>query len=1112
MKQDIRKVKNIEDWIRYFSDNLDWDIDFDEIDDIDDISYEYTPEELGLKPESCAKIRSLKQLRPLTNDQPWGIFCVEFEGNRFEITALRRILSTQIPRRRRYVTDRRTWNLNDLLFICSWGEGNETTLGLAHFEEREGVLPQLKVIYCAPAKEDTHNIHTFEERIGHLQWPSDPSDTESWRGNWSAAFTSGYRQTIHAAAELTKRLAEEALAIRDRILHTLEIETEQGYVHRLYNKFKEQLVHDMKEQDFADMYAQTIVYGLFSARCMDDAPETFSAAEAVEHIPNTNPFLKSLLQECLDVKTHSGISYDELEVGNVVDILAGIDPKEIVQDFGRQTGGGREDPVLHFYEEFLNAYDKTQKVQRGVYYTPQPVVNFIVRAVDDILKNEFGLKDGLASTETKLVEMPVEKAQAGKSGLKTVVEKVEVPAVQVLDPATGTGTFLRQVILQIYEDFKTAHKGETDAAIRKAWNEYVPEHLLSRINGFELMMAPYAVAHMKLAMVLQETGYDFQSDKRLQVYLTNTLEEPSSNGSQLTFFSDPLAMESVEANHAKANKGINILIGNPPYSCESANKNEWIGHLMDDFKTEPNSNIRLQEQNYKAINDDYVKFIRYALHRTKKLNERILAFINPHGFLDNPTFRGMRWSLLQFFSKILIVELHGDSRRKEICPDGSKDENVFDIQQGVCIFIGIYDEKNAKQCSVFKTDIYGLRNDKYFWLNRNNLYSSSWNNIIPQEPYYFFTERQTDKQSDYFKGFSTKDLFREDVMGIATARDDIVIGMDRNELKEKFERIADLSISDEIIAKELFKDKIEKANLNNTSNGWKLSIARKRISHTNIDSHIHNVCYRPFDNRYIFYSSDWIDRDRKDVMRHFINHQNLGLCLIRINRDEMSTVLVSDGLTDKTILSSKDNANVFPLYLYNEDLEQTRTTNFNQEIINKICSSISLQLVNDNHPNRDVGFSAYDLFCYIYSFLYSRKYQEKYYENLRSEFPRIPYPNKKDVFWKLVELGDSLICCHLMKNKEDKEIISFEGNGDNTITKAEYKNGGIYINKNQKFKNVDEKLWCSYIAAYQPLQKWMKDRKGMILSDKDIEHYKQMIAAIQRTIEIMDKIDQVIEL
>ena len=864
MKQDIRKVKSIEDWIRYFSENLGWYIDFDEVDDIDDITYQYTAEDLGLKPESFAKVKSLRQMAPLTNDQPWGVFCVEFEGKRFEITALRRILSTLIPRKRNQKTEFKTWNLNDLLFICSWGDGNETTLGLAHFEERDGVLPQLKVIYCAPAKEDTHNIHTFEERIGHLEWPSDPSDTENWRGSWSAAFTSGYRETIHAAAELTQRLAKEALAIRDRILHTLEIETEEGYVHGLYKKFKEQLLHDMQEKDFADMYAQTIVYGLFSARCMDDAPETFSAAEAVEHIPNTNPFLKDLLKECLDVKTRSGISFDELEVGNVVDILAGIDPKEIVQDFGRQTGGGREDPVLHFYEEFLNAYDKTQKVQRGVFYTPQPVVNFIVRAVDDILKSEFGLKDGLASTETKLVEMPVEKAQAGKSGLKTVMEKVEVPAVQVLDPATGTGTFLRQVILTIYENFKSAHKGESDAAVRKAWNEYVPEHLLPRINGFELMMAPYAVAHMKLAMVLQETGYDFHSDKRLQVYLTNTLEEPNNSGSQMSLFSDPLAMESIAANQTKFNSGINIVLGNPPYNVSSTNKNSWILNLLSEYK------LGLTERKLN-LDDDYIKFLRFAQVTIEKANKGIVCFISNNSFIDGITHRQIRKSLLQTFSSIYILDLHGNIMKHEKAPNGDKDENVFDITQGVSISIMVKDNK-SHDCNVYHADLFGTRNSKYDILNSRCLSDIIWTKLNVQNEKTLFVPFNDSKAETYKKGVSVSSLFKLYNSGIQTKCDSISIQNSYSDVENVIINFKEKSL-DEL--KDLYPDKAD-------SSGWTFTKAKDEIM--NGEYIITPYYYRPFDVKFTVYtgkSGGFIGRSREVVMQHMVNHNNISLCMMK---------------------------------------------------------------------------------------------------------------------------------------------------------------------------------------------------------------------------------------
>lgn len=442
---DIRNIKSIDDLIIYFTEELNWNIDLDDFDEIDDITYDFDASDIGLKEEAFAKISSLRQLRPLCDEQKWGIFCVELD-------------------------------------------------------------------------------------------------------------------------------------------------------------FKDNLIHDMAKQQFADMYAQTVVYGLFSARCMDKTQDSFNVREAIACIPNTNPFLKRLMEECLGEGSERHLTFDELEVANVVEILTHTNTDLILQDFNRQTGGGREDPVIHFYEEFLTAYDKAQKVQRGVYYTPQPVVNFIVRAVDSILKTEFGLVDGLASEETKDVMVEVE----GKKRR----ERREVPAVQILDPATGTGTFLRQTILQIYDNFRAKHKGESEEQIRKAWNEYVPKHLLPRLNGFELMMAPYAVAHMKLAMVLKDTGYDFGGDHRLNVFLTNSLEEAGKDDFQMTLFdNDPLAFESIEANQAKKNNGINVIIGNPPYSGISSNNNTFIAKLIEDYKYIDGKHFNERKH---WLNDDYVKFIRYA--------------------------------------------------------------------------------------------------------------------------------------------------------------------------------------------------------------------------------------------------------------------------------------------------------------------------------------------------------------------------------------------------------------------------------------------------------------------------------------------------------------------
>ena len=778
MSSDIRNIGTMNRLITYFVKVLSWDIDEDEFEDIEDISYDFEAEDLGLKEEAFAKIKSLRQLQPLVEGQKWGIFSVEFDSKKFEVTALRKVLSGLIPKKRNSA-DHAVWDQKDLLFICFWGEDNNRTIGIAHFEDKEVGLPQIKMIYCAPAIEDPMQIQTFELRLKNLTWPVDVYDTQKWHDDWSKAFTTGYRQTIHDASTLTIQLAVEARGIRDRILETLEVETENGYVHQLYQKFKDTLIHDMTETQFADMYAQTVVYGLFSARCMDETQDDFSAAEAVECIPNTNPFLKSLMKECLGSQNNSKLSYDELEIGNVVDLLLHTKTDAIIQDFNRQTGGGREDPVIHFYEEFLTAYDKDQKVQRGVYYTPQPVVNFIVRAVDSIIKTEFGLEDGLASTETKKVKYMRDSKKRIDGFYRTQVEDTkDVPAIQILDPSTGTGTFLRQTILQIFEDFKEKNKGLSEAELKKAWNDYVPKHLLPRLNGFELMMAPYAVAHMKLAMVLKDTGYDFDSEERLNVYLTNTLEEPGNSDGQMTIFDDPLASESIAANAVKKNDGINIVIGNPPYSVSSSNKGEWIQNLLASYK---------QNLNEKKLNldDDYIKFIRYGEFVISKSGRGILAYISNNSFIDGVTHRRMRYELLEEFDTVFILDLHGSTKKHETTPDGNKDENVFDIQQGVSInlFVKKGNRKTAL-ADVFHADLYGLRDYKYGELGCS-LDKISWTKVKPTPPYYFFAPIDLSLKEEYEKGFSLTDLFDLNNSGIKTDRDSLFIDIEKDEQKKK---------------------------------------------------------------------------------------------------------------------------------------------------------------------------------------------------------------------------------------------------------------------------------------------------------------------------------------
>lgn len=1089
MVQDIRKVKDIESLMNYFSEKLGWAIDQDDYYDIDDITYDFEAADLGLKEEAFAKITSLKQLRPLVDNQRWGIFVVNFESNRFEVSALRKILSGLVPARRN--ADHAVWDKKDLLFLCTWGERNRVTIGVAHFEDSEKGLPQIKMISCEPAVEDITQINIFEQRLAKLAWPSNPSDAVAWHEAWASAFTTRYRQSIQDSHTLTIRLAEEAQNIRDRILNTLEIETSNGYVHLLFQKFRDTLVHDMTEQQFADMYAQTVVYGLFSARCMDESQNDFNASEAVECIPSTNPFLKGLLQECLGSNSaKSKLSFDELEVGNIVDLLLHTKTDSIITDFNRQTGGGREDPVIHFYEEFLSEYDKTQRVQRGVYYTPQPVVNFIVRAVDDILKSEFGVQEGLASTATKKIKYLRESKKRTDDYYRSMIEdEKQVPAIQILDPATGTGTFLRQTILQIYENFCTARKGMRKEQLQAEWNHYVPEHLLPRLNGFELMMAPYAVAHMKLAMVLKDTGYRFESSERLQVYLTNTLEEPGNASAQLTLFDDPLALEAVSANAVKKNGGINVVIGNPPYNVSSNNRSQWIIDLLADYKkglTEKKLNL----------DDDYIKFIKYAQTVLDKSQAGILAYITNNSYIDGVSHRRIRESLLETFDNIYILDLHGNVMKQEKNFDGGKDENVFDITQGVsiCIFV----KKKGLQKSIKHFDLMGLRSDKYDYLSSHDLKDIRWTELAPQSPEFLFIPYRYDLKAAYSKGFKVSELFQIFNSGIQTKCDEISVCSSEKAVQEIIELFKNNSVE---TIKRKFPAKSD-------GRDWTFSLAQKDIKVNN--GVIIPYYYRPFDIRYIRYSGvtkGLIAYPRRETMRHVVEHDNISLCMMKQFFQDVTYnhVFVTNLAIDERFLySNRGGTYIFPLYQYwgENDMEHRRY-NFSDEIIKKIETSVGLKLSNTSGYE---NFTGEELLAYVYAILHCKTYREKYNDQLKYDFPSIPYPESKETFKALSKKGAELFDIHLpdmyYRATESPVVI-------NELISYKFVGSDVILNDKIKIHAFDG-VKDYQMGGYKPADKWLKDRKGESLSESDISTYKKLIAALISTSKIMKEIEEII--
>ena len=858
-------------------------------------------------------------------------------------------------------------------------------------------------------------------------------------------------QRVTSASRLAKLMAGKARLLANIIEQAMNDDTDSYANDNLrgqYQAFKDVLIQELKPTDFADIYAQTIAYGMFAARLHDDTPEDFSREEAARLIPKTNPFLRQIFNNLAGNDLDERIAW---VVDDLVTVFQATNLQKIMASYSRDKL--HHDPMIHFYEDFLSEYNPKLRKSKGVWYTPQPVVGFIVRAVDEILQKDFGLPEGLADYSMIEREVAVEQSRDKRTTDGMKHEKRKFHRVQILDPATGTGTFLAEVVNQIYDRYRD-NQG--------IWQQYVEQHLLPRLNGFEILMASYAVAHIKLDMLLGETGYQHNTDKRLHVYLTNSLEE--SNNEPRTLFAQWLSREATEANVIKRDYPVMVMIGNPPYSGESQNKGKWIMSLMESYKKEPGGKTQLNERNPKWLNDDYVKFIRLAQNYIEKNGEGIIGFINPHGYLDNPTFRGMRWNLLKTFDKIYTIDLHGNSKKKETCPDGSKDENVFDIMQGVSINLFVKTGKKAKDelGKVYHKDLYGLRQNKYDFLDEATIESIGYKEITPQAPMYFFVPKDFGLQNEYDKGFIVSDLFVQNSMGVTTGHD---------------------------------KELVSFTPFNTDSNT--------------------EYFYRPFDNMWLDYDTSKVVRPRETIMRN-LQKENIAICLIKINSsvDGLFKVFVTSSITDKTLLSSKDNTNVFPLYIYKENMgEEERIVNFNKDLYDSIAKGLNYLPCYDDDlridPTSEYNGVLYpqDLFDYIYAVLHSPSYRERYKEFLKIDFPRIPYPTDWEKFRDLVEKGEELRHLHLMEDLPNKTSVSFPVRGTMQVDCNRWEQNRVYINSEQYFEGVPESAWNFYIGGYQPAQKWLKDRKGLTLSFEDVKHYQRIIYVLQQTERIMREID-----
>ncbi len=832
------------------------------------------------------------------------------------------------------------------------------------------------------------------------------------------SFLSQAPKEIADAKLLAEALAVRAKLLKDFLLDELkrqELEHTEGRLYQLYETFKSFVFHELTVSEFSDAFSQNLVYGLFLAKLNADV-KPINLNNAWDYIPSSFELIKELVDFLKELKRDE---YRETKwiVEEVLTIMNNLDLPAIHESLSfskRKKGTEYYDPYIYLYEKFLAAYDKKLRQAKGVYYTPPQVVNFIVRAIDDILINTFKIKDGLGDRNK----------------------------VTVLDFATGTGTFLVEVLQQIFDKLPTG-SGKKDFVVK--------EHVLKNIFGFEYLIAPYTIAHLKLSQFLKDNGYNLEDKERLQIFLTNTLDP--INTQQRIPFLPALTEESKQAQKIK-DKPILVITGNPPYSIHSKNNGDWIKDKIKDYKIVDGQ--KLKERNPKALQDDYVKFIRFAQNKMDSVEEGIVGIITNHSFLDNPTFRGMRRSLMNSFNQIYFFDLHGNADKKEKVPDGLKNENVFDIKAGVCI--SIFAKRKNLEKEIFHFDVWGSRHEKYEWCLSESLSEIKVEKISPDAPFYLFI-KQNKKSKKFYESFiSVKDIFNTETSGVKTHNDAILIAYEEKELLKK--------VSD------YYSIKAD-------------------------SSLIRPLLYRPFDTRKLYYDSKLVIRAR-DKFYKSIDSKNLFLVIPR----QTTTIgyehaIVSDTLIEMKTCSHDRGSYAFPLTISAND----SLSNINEKFIEKIQDQYSAKHI-----------SPIEIFNYIYAILYSPTYRSKYAEFLKIDFPRIPFPDDKKVFKELSELGNELIKVHLLEIEKNNSVGNFMGEGNHIVEEISFtfekKIGKLFINKNECFNNVSEEVFKFNIGGYPVLHKYLSARKDMKLHF-ELDHLELVIKALDFTIKQMNKIDKV---
>ena len=877
---------------------------------------------------------------------------------------------------------------------------------------------------------------------------------------------------IKSSNKLAYYMAEYAKTIKTIVYNILEADSSKPMYNELYalfSKLKQDLLPELTTQAFSDMYAQTIVYGLFIARYNDKNLQTFSRGEAIENLAKESSLLKNFFQHiATSNKLHPTL--DET-IDKLCYIFLITDLKQLLDK--EET----KDVIVHFYEDFLSFYDAEQRKSFGAYYTPVQVVRFIINMVDKALVEDFRIDGGLSNNDTISIKVKSDPYQTKRKEWKD--EKIiDVPKVAILDPACGTGTFGAEIIRFVKDKYFSG----PNAVFYKEWLQQ-ENGLMSRLISFEIMMTSYVIAHLKIRRVITETlgNQHLDADLPSNIFLTNTLAEPKSmleKNNQITFFdfSGAITDEAENADKWKARRPIQVIIGNPPYLASSTTPFD-----ISNYKFETDGITKLQERNPKWLNDDYVKFINFSEKHIQKDGKGVLAFITNNGYLDNPTFRGMRASLLRTFDKIYIVNLHGNSMKKEIAPDGTKDENVFDIMVGVSIIIGIKTTLNSNFGKLYYSEIYGTRQNKFSILESKDISFKPVN--IDSKTACFIPQANEDLKSIYDKGISLVELFNIYSAGIVTGRDSLCIQNSKQDIEDI---VKDFQINNEEELREKYKL--------GRDTDWSVGGAVKDIN--NNEPHITPISYRIFNDRWTCYTgkqNGFYCRPRGDVMNNLLRGNNVALAFTRSDKSlrDYSMIFVTDKIAESCFLTTQTSgiATITPLYIISANLLET-TSNFNSKYFNILTQNLSKK------P------TPIQVFDYCYGVLNDLNYRKKYNEFLKKDYPKVPIIENQEMLEKYSNAGEKLRKLHLMETPIQKKLGIESDNNNLVIEQVKYKNGKVYINKNTAITGFTDEIWSFFIGGYQVLDKYLKSHKGESLDREKFTHIRKVAGIIEETIKI----------